>query len=571
MTQVYANGTPLPVMVEKESITPNQQSKNTLASGRTTTPTGQNDHPQYPRISIVSLNLLAPLYVRPLDKRTGCVQPFAAFEWVQDDDLLDWELRKHRLLHILTTCQADVICVQELQLERNDTNNAFVLPSWLTPLTTTKTTTETTTTCGLYTVILPPPNELEAIAKRNVRVLDTDAAVTCAVFVKTSQIGNHHGWMVSERNYADTTTTTTALPKNTNTCVSVRLDYTNNNNAQWGIEPIVVASVHLDATNEEKRISQIGKCLERANALIHKNNNNEPSEVVPLTAVIAGDMNAEFVTGSCMSAILQNFNPDTLSKDDIEKACAEAWRLSDGESLTVSQLNKWQQTQRTARNMVQDYCISLNRINTGPTRCAYDHNNHVTSTSEEEIQKRSMETWKLDHILYTTGRLVPLARWSTLEDDSESCTTGLPNHKCPSDHYPIACVFAVQPNNDIATVEDQTKQVVHRVQEISDYQKRALEDIESKMEAKLQNIMKKLNVNGSSCLLLENNSTTSSPKSKKKKKEKPPKEIMEFQKERRAALKAVKQEQEIARQQFIQQMGNMERFIIQRHLGIPWR
>ena len=29
-------------------------------------------------LSVVSYNLLAPLYVRPIDARTGCVQAFAA-------------------------------------------------------------------------------------------------------------------------------------------------------------------------------------------------------------------------------------------------------------------------------------------------------------------------------------------------------------------------------------------------------------------------------------------------------------------------------------------------------------
>ena len=31
-------------------------------------------------ISVASFNLLAPLYIRPVDQRTGKVQPFASFE-----------------------------------------------------------------------------------------------------------------------------------------------------------------------------------------------------------------------------------------------------------------------------------------------------------------------------------------------------------------------------------------------------------------------------------------------------------------------------------------------------------
>lgn len=32
-------------------------------------------------LSVLSYNILAPVYVRPLDKRTGKVQEFAAFAW----------------------------------------------------------------------------------------------------------------------------------------------------------------------------------------------------------------------------------------------------------------------------------------------------------------------------------------------------------------------------------------------------------------------------------------------------------------------------------------------------------
>eukprot|EP00951_Prasinocladus_malaysianus_P028547 scaffold260385_cov31-Prasinocladus_malaysianus.AAC.1 len=48
------------------------------------------------RLSVLSYNLLAPLYVRPLDQRTGAVQSFAAFEWARDADL-DWHTRRQKL------------------------------------------------------------------------------------------------------------------------------------------------------------------------------------------------------------------------------------------------------------------------------------------------------------------------------------------------------------------------------------------------------------------------------------------------------------------------------------------
>ena len=37
------------------------------------------------QLSLVSYNLLAPLYVRPVDSRTGEIQSFAAFAWAPDE------------------------------------------------------------------------------------------------------------------------------------------------------------------------------------------------------------------------------------------------------------------------------------------------------------------------------------------------------------------------------------------------------------------------------------------------------------------------------------------------------
>jgi endonuclease/exonuclease/phosphatase family metal-dependent hydrolase len=250
MTQTFANGMPLSSMIES------LQRKNVIS----------NDH--HP-ISILSLNLLAPLYVRPIDKRTGGIQPFAAFEWVKDDAILEWESRKMRLLECLTSCHAEVICVQELQLERH--KEVLKLPDWLTPMIEK----------SGYTVILPPQDELEKIAKRNVRVLGADAAVTCAIFVDTTV------WkMVPSINGHN----------NNITCVSVCLQHT----TRIDMDPLVVASVHLDASDEHKRISQLTKCLERARTLLNstKQDYKDDNSVLPLTAILAGDMNAEFGIGS---------------------------------------------------------------------------------------------------------------------------------------------------------------------------------------------------------------------------------------------------------------------------------
>ena len=91
-------------------------------------PRGQRLDSVPEHLSVLSYNLLAPLYVRPIDERTGGVQPFAAFEWAADTDL-DWSRRQPRLLSDLTSSRADIICLQEVQYERSD--DEFVLPEWL--------------------------------------------------------------------------------------------------------------------------------------------------------------------------------------------------------------------------------------------------------------------------------------------------------------------------------------------------------------------------------------------------------------------------------------------------------
>ena len=91
--------------------------------------------PADPGLSVMSWNLLAPLYVRPVDKRTGEIQEFAAFKWAEPaDEVLAWEKRWPRLLAELKAAAADVICLQEVQFEPTP-EGGFALPEWLAPLT----------------------------------------------------------------------------------------------------------------------------------------------------------------------------------------------------------------------------------------------------------------------------------------------------------------------------------------------------------------------------------------------------------------------------------------------------
>jgi len=78
-------------------------------------------------ISVLSLNLLSPCYVR-VDG-----QPWNAFPHCEDK-ILDWPARRAKLLEILRRSDADVICLQEVTLEENDTGAKeveWLLPSWL--------------------------------------------------------------------------------------------------------------------------------------------------------------------------------------------------------------------------------------------------------------------------------------------------------------------------------------------------------------------------------------------------------------------------------------------------------
>jgi hypothetical protein len=58
--QIFENGTPLSTMVD--SALANSDENQTSSSNL---------------LSVMSMNLLAPLYVRPIDKRTGLIQDFA--------------------------------------------------------------------------------------------------------------------------------------------------------------------------------------------------------------------------------------------------------------------------------------------------------------------------------------------------------------------------------------------------------------------------------------------------------------------------------------------------------------
>ena len=126
-------------------------------------------------ISVGSYNLLAPLYVRPVDLRTGAVQPFAAFDWCSPGDL-DWEARVPRLGRHVAACAAacDVLCLQEVQFDP-DGYGGFVTPQWLSPALPLD-----------ATIVAPPARDLERGAARNLKVLGRAAPVGALVVVSAA-------------------------------------------------------------------------------------------------------------------------------------------------------------------------------------------------------------------------------------------------------------------------------------------------------------------------------------------------------------------------------------------------
>jgi len=184
---------------------------------------------------------------------------------------------------------------------------------------------------------------------------------------------------------------------------------------------VAVASMHLDAGAEDKRVQLLGATLAAARARLGGGRN--------LRVVVAGDMNAEFKVGSALGAVV---SPDDGDAADARRECAVALRHAPEDS----ELEAWAELRREARLATQMTLRSglLSRVPTGPTRCGYDH---------EVPNSTAMRAWSLDHLLYSPATLAPVSRWATLEEDPKALSEGLPNADWPSDHLPVAAAFSV--------------------------------------------------------------------------------------------------------------------------------
>jgi hypothetical protein len=100
---------------------------------------------------------------------------------------------------------------------------------------------------------LPPKEELDTIAEQNVRVLDADAAVTCAILFRTDRL-------VAIPEDDEAKKKGSSRDVDTNTCVSLCLKG-KVGSLMESMAPVIVTSVHLDATDEKKRVGQLSRCL----------------------------------------------------------------------------------------------------------------------------------------------------------------------------------------------------------------------------------------------------------------------------------------------------------------------
>jgi len=368
-----------------------------------------------------------------------------------------------------------------------------------------------------------------------------------------------------------------------------------------GLGRTLVMSLHLDATSEGKRVSQLLKCLETVR------------EVGGREAILAGDMNTDFAPGSCVAALL-GYSP---SEEELEQQCFHALRMEgeeEGEGTTaelqpcaeashageeeqmrllqaaikctfpsladkkekkkeretitlhpsIAQCNtmeelqklalrQWAELHQHARTACTEHRINFAQVPTGPTRAGWEHG----------ASGPPCVGWRLDHILYTPRVCDLLARWVTLAEgddlgqgDSHSLEVGLPNRTWPSDHLPVAASFKVHPPKALDEVA-------------ADVLRSQLDALIQSQTAALQGLS---NQQAEALTALEIQLGTAvagadSGKKAKKQKCKPPPEFIALKQQQRAALNTMKESQQRAREGWILELGDLELDIIEGVLG----
>ena len=387
-------------------------------------------------LTIASYNLLAPLYVRPIDNRTGRIQPFAAFEWASDHSL-SWEVRRPRIVAELRHAKPDLICLQEVQFGASASSASssssslyYDLPDYLRAFAEEE---------G-YGYRIAAQAELRNIADRNSRVLSKSEPIGNAVLYRRCRLEALDEQEEELEQGQAAAGESTKNKGNANTrvalCVAGRAG-----TALSVLGPTAVVSVHLDAGSEEQRVKQLRRALQHARSLSTGSRLASSSSRLALSGranvVIAGDMNTECAPGSCIAAMLtpphrSNSSSasslgdlphqlesskefmDRPSEAQFAKECASALRLGGSEvseektecgqqsgsgefkkrplppqmkagvGPNASQMKSWRALWEAAATVPEDYgAHHLARAPTGCTRAASDHTNTTANGSSE--------------------------------------------------------------------------------------------------------------------------------------------------------------------------------------------
>jgi hypothetical protein len=233
--------------------------------------------------------------------------------------------------------------------------------------------------------------------------------------------------------------------------------------------PTAVFSVHLDATSEEQRCKQLGKCLSAARLMGNKHGGTRQ-------VVVAGDFNSELWKGSCVEGFLHDnggngddgsttstsqgrggvgaeatsvasfSSSSSPTQEELARECACALRLTsddgggdgdedgdgkkgDGDGQGVGegaggtsgggvaplapplhpspeQMAAWLALRSGVLETCKRHRVRLRRCPAGSTRAAYDHGRN----------QGPCMSWRLDHILYSSAE-------EFLSSDVETLTT----------------------------------------------------------------------------------------------------------------------------------------------------
>ena len=537
------------------------------------------------QLSVMSYNLLAPIYVRPIDQRTGLVQEFAKFGWAEPAaEVLDWSVRQPRLRKELQASQADVICLQEVQFEANPDGD-FVLPQWLQ--------------LDGYLPKIPPQGELQKMADRNERVLQAPFPVGNALLCNRARLELVDAAAHTDVDAGLSKSKAKSLTDSTTRVAAVVRGRAGT--ALANLSPTLVVSVHLDATDEHKRCKQIQRCLEIAAIVKAKD------------LVVAGDMNTEFLPGSCVAAFVDGFDAPTPAQ--LREECRKAHRIpkedkiqdgthdtdttaagpagrdtedripvpthhhnqqsaipvpkhyhkdcTGGESMgpTIKQLASWQTMFDGVVADVRAHRINLARVDSGPTRAGYDHGKDCGPCV----------SWHLDHILYTCRTLRLHSRWQTLEQDPTSLKAGLPNITCPSDHLPVAACFDVSAPpaltpvaavDFLARVASVEQAHAARLKQVTDDQERLQKEIEAADALRADGLAAQpaggADTNPQVDAASDGTGKKKKAKKGKGKRAKPSPEFIAFKRARRETERQVKGELRTEREEFISKCTSLE-------------